>query len=67
MGNCGWRAQGTLWAGRHTEIEMFAGTIIRIGKEFHVPTPFCEFAYEAIKAMEEQNDGLFSDWTGFYN
>lgn len=48
-----------LEAGRHTEIEMFAGTIIRIGKEFHVPTPFCEFAYEAIKAMEEKNDGFF--------
>ncbi len=48
-----------LEAGRHTEIEMFAGTIIRMGKEFHVPTPFCEFAYEAIKALEEKNDGCF--------
>ncbi|MCD7982283.1 MAG: 2-dehydropantoate 2-reductase [Clostridiales bacterium] len=52
-----------LEAGRHTEIEMFAGTLIRIGKQYHVPTPFCEFAYEAIKVLEEKNDGLFSDWT----
>lgn len=51
-----------LEAGRHTEIEMFAGTIIQIGKEFHVPTPFCEFAYETIKALEEKNDGVYSEW-----
>jgi len=52
-----------LEAGRHTEIEMFAGTLIRIGKQYHVPTPFCEFAYETIKALEEKNDGLYSEWS----
>ncbi|MCC8152279.1 MAG: 2-dehydropantoate 2-reductase [Lachnospiraceae bacterium] len=50
-----------LEAGRHTEIEMFAGTLIRIGKQYHVATPFCEFAYETIKALEEKNDGLYSE------
>ncbi|MCD7922117.1 MAG: 2-dehydropantoate 2-reductase [Clostridiales bacterium] len=52
-----------LEAGRHTEIEMFAGTLIRIGKQYHVPTPFCEFACETIKALEEKNDGLYSEWS----
>jgi len=52
-----------LETGRHTEIEMFAGTLIRIGKQYHVAMPFCEFAYETIKALEEKNDGLYSEWS----
>ncbi len=48
-----------LEAGRHTEIEMFAGTLIRMGEQYGVPVPYCTFAYEAIKALEEQNDGKF--------
>lgn len=46
-------------AGRHTEIDMFAGTVIRLGKELNIPTPYNEFAYHAIKALEEKNDGAF--------
>lgn len=48
-------------AKRHTEIEMFSGTLIRMGKELGIPTPYNDFAYCAIKAMEEKNDGKF-DW-----
>lgn len=46
-------------AGRHTEIEMFAGTVIRYGKEYGIPTPYNEFAYHVIRALEEKSDGKF--------
>ena len=45
-------------AKRHTEIEMFSGTLMRMGKELGVATPYNEFAYYTIKALEEKNDGL---------
>ena len=50
-------------AGRHTEIDMFSGALMRMGKELGIPTPYNEFAYHIIKAMEEKNDGKF-DYTG---
>lgn len=46
-------------AGRHTEIEMFAGEMIRMGKACGVPVPYCEYTYHLIKALEEKNDGKF--------
>ena len=46
-------------AGRHTEIDMFSGALIRMGKELGIPTPFNEYTYHMIKAMEEKNDGKF--------
>lgn len=49
-------------AKRHTEIDMFAGTLVRMGKELRVPVPYCEYTFHAIKALEEKNDGKF-DYT----
>ena len=46
-------------AKRHTEIEMFAGEMIRMGKEYGIETPYCEYTYHLIKALEEKNDGKF--------
>ena len=46
-------------AGRQTEIEMFSGALIRMGKELGIPTPYNEYTYHMIKALEEKNDGLF--------
>lgn len=46
-------------AGRHTEIDMFSGALIRMGKELGIPVPYNEFTYHIIKAMEEKNDGKF--------
>ena len=46
-------------AGRHTEIDMFSGTLIRMGKELGIPTPYNEYTYHMIKALEEKNDGKF--------
>lgn len=47
-------------AGRHTEIEMLAGEMIRMGKECGIDVPYCEYTYHLIKALEEKNDGKFA-------
>ncbi len=46
-------------AGRHTEIEMLAGEMIRMGNECGVSVPYCEYTYHLIRALEEKNDGKF--------
>lgn len=46
-------------AGRHTEIEMLAGEMIRMGKTCKIPVPYCEYTYHLIKTLEEKNDGKF--------
>ena len=48
---------------RHTEIDMFSGALMRMGKELGIPTPYNEYTYHMIKALEEKNDGLF-DYKG---
>ena len=50
-------------AGRHTEIDMFSGALMRMGKELGIPTPYNEYTYHMIKALEEKNDGRFA-YTG---
>ncbi len=50
-------------AHRHTEIDMFSGALIRMGQELGIPTPYNEYTYHMIKALEEKNDGKF-DYTG---
>lgn len=47
-------------AGRHTEIDMFSGALVRMGKELGIPTPHNEYTYHIIKALEEKNDGMFN-------
>ena len=43
---------------RHTEIEMFAGDMIKMGKELGISVPYCEYTYHLIKALEEKNDNI---------
>ena len=50
-------------AKRHTEIDMFSGTLMKMGRELGIPTPYNEYTYHMIKALEEKNDGLF-DYSG---
>lgn len=50
-------------AGRHTEIDMFSGALMCMGKELGIPTPYNEYTYHMIKALEEKNDGRF-DYSG---
>lgn len=46
-------------AGRQTEIDMFSGAMMRMGKELGIDTPYNEYTYHIIKALEEKNDGMF--------
>lgn len=46
-------------AGRHTEVDLFAGDMVRMGQQCGVEVPFCRFCLHAIHALEEKNDGLF--------
>lgn len=46
-------------AKRHTEVDMFAGSMMKMGRELGIPTPYNEFTYNMIKALEEKNDGKF--------
>ena len=41
-------------AGRKTEVEIFAGEIIRLGKKFNLPTPYNQVLYDLIKIVEER-------------
>ncbi|MBQ7918595.1 MAG: ketopantoate reductase family protein [Lachnospiraceae bacterium] len=46
-------------AGRHTEIDMFTGEMMRMAAELNIPVPYCEYTYHLIKALEEKNDNKF--------
>ena len=50
-------------AGRHTEIDMFSGALVRMGRELDILVPYNEYTYHMIKALEEKNDGRF-DYSG---
>lgn len=47
--------------GKKTEIEMFAGKVVRLGEELGVETPLNRLFYHAIKVYEEKNEGKFID------
>ena len=40
-------------AGRKTEVDMFAGTVIDFGKKHHIPTPYNSILRNMIKIIEE--------------
>lgn len=40
-------------AGRKTEVEIFAGTVIALGKKYGVPTPVNDILYRIIRSIEE--------------
>ena len=41
-------------AGRKTEVDIFAGEIIRLGKLHEIPTPCNQVLYDLIKIVEER-------------
>lgn len=45
--------------GRKTEIEMFAGKVVRLGEELGVETPLSWMFYHGIKVLEEKNTRMF--------
>lgn len=46
-------------AKRETEVEMFAGVLLKLAKKHGIDVPYCEYTYNAIKALEEKNAGKF--------
>jgi 2-dehydropantoate 2-reductase len=46
---------------KKTEVDLFAGTVIRMGEELNVPTPINWMFYHGIRVREENNDGLFEN------
>lgn len=42
-------------AGRKTEVEIFAGTVIKMGEKYNVPTPYNKFLKEMIDILDEKN------------
>jgi|LFRM01.2.fsa_nt_gb 2-dehydropantoate 2-reductase len=39
-------------AGKNTEVELFSGTICRLGRKHNIPTPVNDFFYERIREIE---------------
>lgn len=46
-----------LEAGRKTEVEMFAGSMVKMGQELGIPTPVCWMFLQGIHVLEEKNEG----------
>ena len=44
---------------RPTEVEMFAGKVVKLGEELGVPTPLSWLFYHGIQVLEEKNQGMF--------
>lgn len=42
-----------LAAGRKTEVDLFSGTAIALGKKHHIPTPVNEWLYQKVQEMEK--------------
>lgn len=43
-------------AGRKTEVDIFAGEMIKLGKELGVATPYNQVLHDLIKILEEKNE-----------
>ena len=43
-------------AKRPTEVDIFAGEIIRLGKKYGIPTPYNQTLYDLVKIKEEDNE-----------
>jgi 2-dehydropantoate 2-reductase len=41
-------------ARRPSELDLFAGTIIKLGKKYNIPTPVNKMLYEKIRYIESQ-------------
>lgn len=46
-------------AGRLTEVAMFGGAMMRYGSELGIPVPLNTLCYNAIRVLEQKNEGRF--------
>lgn len=47
-----------LEAKRKTEVEMFAGSMVKMGRELGIATPVCWMFLQGIRVLEEKNEGI---------
>ncbi len=47
-------------AGRPSEVEAFAGAMVRMGQEKGIPTPVCQVAYHMLWCLDEMNQGMYT-------
>lgn len=47
-----------LEARKKTEVDYFAGTVIRLGKQYRIPTPYNQLFYHMIHALEDKKQIL---------
>lgn len=47
--------------GRKTEIEMFAGKVVKLGQELGVETPLSWMFYHSVRVLEQKNEGMFRE------
>lgn len=47
--------------GTPTEIDMFMGEALRMGKEYGVKLPVCRFVYDIIKSIDKVNAGILEN------
>lgn len=45
---------------KKTEVDMFAGNVVKMGQEYNIPTPISFMYMNGIKFLEEKNEGLFN-------
>lgn len=43
-------------SGNKTEIDMFAGTVVRLGEKYGIQTPYCRFMLEMFEIIHENRD-----------
>lgn len=48
-----------LEAGKRTEVDMFSGTVVRLGEKYGIDTPVNRILYNCIRVLEDKNDGCF--------
>lgn len=53
-----------LRAGRRTEVDLFAGEMIRLGKESNIPTPYSRLLYHFVKGKEEMRSIIVESCDG---
>lgn len=51
--------QQDLEAGRPTEVELFSGTVLRLGHKYNIETPVNKALYEQIKSSEGDSQSLY--------
>lgn len=45
-------------SGKQTEIDIFMGEALQLGRKYNIPTPVCRFVYDIVKSLDKVNAGI---------